>query len=1145
KLVVSGLLAEDRVSVAANNGITVSGSTVSYDGAAIGTISGGTGGTFTLQFNSAATTASTQAALQALTYANVSDTPTAARTLVVNVFDGAGGQLSPTYAEQTGANNPFASYSTQRSAASFADIDNDGDQDMIVGSASNGLAVYRNNGNGSYTPLSGSANPLGGIATGNLSTTAWADLNGDGRADMVLGADNVALRTFTQNANGSFTEVTGAANPFNGVWGGYDAAPTFLDYDGDGDKDMVLGNYGGDFRTFRNNGNGSFTELTGTANPFNGLNVADSHSKPAGVDFDNDGDIDMVSGSRFSGLVSFRNNGDGTFTKLSAAENPYASVSLGQISAPAFTDLNGDGIADAVFGSDVGTLRTFTSLNGVPVVVNVTAQNDAPVAVADTVNALVGVTKSIAVLANDTDGDGDVLSILSTTAAGKGSVSIVGTTINYTSNAGVSGTDTFTYTTKDASGATSTATVTVNLDRPPVAVADTYTINAGATAKLNVTTNDTDPDNDAITLTGASTPLHGSVVVNADNTLSYTPTTGYTGTDTFTYTISDGKGGTATGTVNLTVKVPETAVAPTLVVGSDTVLVPTEGAAMKTSLTLQAGDVVTFDWNFTTDDYAPYKDFAFATVNGRTYSLSNTQATGDYGATGWNTFTFTADTAGTYVLGQGVMNDKDTAAESYLAVDAIRINGAIVQSFETGFGTTQVVGQVTRVTSGSNTHAPVTTMTPTNGAYEAFLVSQPITGANLESFLGLTAGSLANVAKSIGNEYQPIIVPIGVKIAANAHPDETYVTISGAPVGSVFNHGVYNSANNTWKVDIADLGGNLTITAPSDYVGSFTLSVVATSKVYGSNTTANSAAQSQVVNVAAASVEVYAPVAGGATKGGTLADILHAGVGIDTITTGTGNDTLIFAKGTAHGDTVVDFNGNGAAAGDILRFDGYDADATFTQIDATHWQVNHNGGTSHDVITFSNGAAIHASDFAFVNSTPAVQSVGLTSIEENMAIVTVASLDDESSMTVDDGSVGIADQLATVSVASLLEGELAASTDNGDPAEETLPAGPVGRADLIGAHIEATTVAETMRATSGDDVFVFHAGTAAGDHVLDFQGVASEGADKIEFTGFSADAVFTQIDETHWQIDYNAGAQHEVIVFDNATPINAQDFTFV
>jgi hypothetical protein len=62
----------------------------------------------------------------------------------------------------------------------------------------------------------------------------------------------------------------------------------------------------------------------------------------------------------------------------------------------------------------------------------------------------------------------------------------------------------------------------------------------------------------------------------------------------------------------------------------------------------------------------------------------------------------------------------------------------------------------------------------------------------------------------------------------------------------------------------------------------------------------------------------------------------------------------------------VDFAGNGVAGGDSLLFFGYGAGATFTQNDATHWQVNFNGGTQHELITFMSGASIHPSDVVFV-----------------------------------------------------------------------------------------------------------------------------------------------------------------------------------
>ena len=99
--------------------------------------------------------------------------------------------------------------------------------------------------------------------------------------------------------------------------------------------------------------------------------------------------------------------------------------------------------------------------------------------------------------------------------------------------------------------------------------------------------------------------------------------------------------------------------------------------------------------------------------------------------------------------------------------------------------------------------------------------------------------------------------------------------------------------------------------------------------------------------------------------GNSGVNLLDGGAGADMLMGGAGDDVFIFNVGQANGDTVTDFAGNGAATGDSLSFVGYGSGASFTDIDATHWQVNYNGGASHDIITFSNGASIEASDVLF------------------------------------------------------------------------------------------------------------------------------------------------------------------------------------
>jgi hypothetical protein len=91
------------------------------------------------------------------------------------------------------------------------------------------------------------------------------------------------------------------------------------------------------------------------------------------------------------------------------------------------------------------------------------------------------------------------------------------------------------------------------LPNMPVAVNDVAATLENTPAIINVLANDVDPDGNGLSVTEVTIPLHGTAVINPDNTILYTPDTDYLGLDTFTYTISDGIGGTDTATVTVTV----------------------------------------------------------------------------------------------------------------------------------------------------------------------------------------------------------------------------------------------------------------------------------------------------------------------------------------------------------------------------------------------------------------------------------------------------------------------------------------------------------------------------------------------------------------------------------------------------------------
>ena len=128
-------------------------------------------------------------------------------------------------------------------------------------------------------------------------------------------------------------------------------------------------------------------------------------------------------------------------------------------------------------------------------------------------------------------------------------------TITYTPRANFNGTDTITYTISDGAGGFSTVTITVSVaavNDLPVAIPDTATTTEETPVVVNVLGNDRDVEGDPLTVTAASAP-NGTVTINADGTLRYVPNANFFGTDTITYTISDGRGGFATSIVTMTV----------------------------------------------------------------------------------------------------------------------------------------------------------------------------------------------------------------------------------------------------------------------------------------------------------------------------------------------------------------------------------------------------------------------------------------------------------------------------------------------------------------------------------------------------------------------------------------------------------------
>ncbi|MGI8791925.1 MAG: Ig-like domain-containing protein [Acidimicrobiales bacterium] len=184
--------------------------------------------------------------------------------------------------------------------------------------------------------------------------------------------------------------------------------------------------------------------------------------------------------------------------------------------------------------------------------------NEAPEAVDDQVTLDEDTLVDIDALANDSDPDGDAISLVSITQPGFGSAAVnPDGTIRYVPQANYNGQDSFTYTITDGEAdhdVTATVWLTVDpVNDPPVANDDSGETGPNQAITIAVLANDTDIDGDALTVAVSGGPEWGTATVNGDNTITYQPAPLFSGTDTFTYVASDGNGGSDEATVTITV----------------------------------------------------------------------------------------------------------------------------------------------------------------------------------------------------------------------------------------------------------------------------------------------------------------------------------------------------------------------------------------------------------------------------------------------------------------------------------------------------------------------------------------------------------------------------------------------------------------
>jgi hypothetical protein len=259
---------------------------------------------------------------------------------------------------------------TMGGGGGFFDYDGDGLLDIYLvsysqtpqpaGASKPGDVLYRNNGDGTFTDVTAKA----GIANSLLGMgLAVGDYNNDGRPDLFITGYGRS-RLYRNTGKGAFTDVTAQAGVNNQLWG---TSSAFFDYDNDGHLDLFVCNYltydeknlpctlyegkpycliknfkGSASRLFRNNGDGTFADVTEKAR------ITNPNGKGLGVvalDYDNDGRIDIFQANDTAANFLYHNRGDGVFSEVAleagVAFDPNGNARGGMgVDAE---DLDGDG----------------------------------------------------------------------------------------------------------------------------------------------------------------------------------------------------------------------------------------------------------------------------------------------------------------------------------------------------------------------------------------------------------------------------------------------------------------------------------------------------------------------------------------------------------------------------------------------------------------------------------------------------------------------------------------------------------------------------------------------------------------------------------------------------------------------------------
>jgi large repetitive protein len=568
--------------------------------------------------------------------------------------------------------------------------------------------------------------------------------------------------------------------------------------------------------------------------------------------------------------------------------------------------------------------------NAAQVTVNVAPVNDAPIAIADTATTLEDtavVLTAAQLLGNDVDVDGDILHIASVAGAAGGTATLnADGTVTFAPTANFNGAASFSYVANDGTVNSNSAAVSITVvavNDAPVANADLAKANQGQALTLNASTllaNDTDIDTgDTLTLRSVQSAVNGSVALDAQGNVVFTPTAGFAGAASFTYTIADAAG--ATSTASVSVDVAQTVASPFLLAPSGLFGLHGGSASMTSSFApnvpvlLEAGVEATLNlFPGTLDSFDPP---AGPTLN----ALFNVDVT----SLDFTSYSIAMNAGNKMAFNWSFFNGEDLDFEILQG-----FNDMVIVVITDPNGVQQLVQLTSSEQVGVNSNGTLVDASGlfqftavTSGDYQFSWLITDGRDFHKGSSLSVSEAGFTTAAGTFG---MPVEFPIDAALAAPVTGQTLSVSISNVPVDAAFSAGL-NQGAGVWTFSPAQLDG-LNFLPSLNFTGTVNLSVSATATDAG-GATGTSAPVVVPVTIDATTNDIMG-TQNADTLVGTAAndllqgfgandtltgqdgnDLLDGGTGNDTLSGGNGNDVLMGGSGI---DTL-----DGGAGSDVLR----------------------------------------------------------------------------------------------------------------------------------------------------------------------------------------------------------------------------------